>query len=67
MIHLTANSASVVNKPFLYLSGNGMCTCRAHLGQTARQTGRDIDGQEIVTLFPADAMELGLRCEVCPR
>lgn len=34
----------------LYLVDNGACYCRAHLGITAKTTGRDLSGQPILPI-----------------
>lgn len=38
----------------LFLTDNGRCLCGQHLGASARFTGRDISGQRILALAPAD-------------
>lgn len=52
----------------LYLGDNGRCYCGEHLGMTAKHTGRDISGQEIMPITPdaveeADRMGVTLTCE----
>ena len=39
----------------LYLGDNGACYYGAHLGATARYTGRDLSGQAVVPVRPRDA------------
>ena len=64
-----------VDDTALYLGDNGICLCGAHLGMTARYSGRDISGQRIYRLSPEDDREgrkmstefRGFRCEVCKR
>ncbi len=51
-----------------YLTDNGAVYCGEHLGATARATGRDISGQRIDAITPADAAEadrmgIELQCE----
>ncbi len=41
----------------IYLTDNGRALCGAHLGSSARYTGRDISGQPILPLTPADVRE----------
>ena len=64
-----------VDDTALYLGDNGICLCGAHLGMTARYSGRDISGQRIYRLSPEDDREgrrmsaecQGFKCEVCKR
>lgn len=54
----------------IYLTDNGAAYCGAHLGYTARATGRDISGQPIEPVTPdvareAVAMGCVLVCEQC--
>ena len=54
----------------LFLTDNGACYCGEHLGSSARFTGRDISGQEIVPVCQRDVAEFaswGLKptCERC--
>jgi hypothetical protein len=56
----------------LYLTDNGACLCGAHLGASAKFTGRDISGQPIELVTPAhvrEALSIGcpLSCESCGR
>ncbi len=58
----------------VYLTDNGAALCGAHLGASARMTGRDISGQAIEPVTPAVAREFqslaGGRvpeCELCGR
>lgn len=51
----------------LYLCDNGACRCGQHLGEQAKATGRDLSGQRIYQLEPADH-EVGtppFKCERC--
>lgn len=57
-----------VNASTLYICDNGHCYCGDHLGTTARFTGRDISGQEIMPITPdalreAEAMGWTPTCE----
>jgi hypothetical protein len=55
----------------IYLTDNGAALCGAHLGNTARTTGRDISGQPILEITPDIAAEYEkeygepLSCETC--
>lgn len=50
----------------LYLCDNGACYCGAHLGMTAKATGRDISGQRVLRLTDADRAEHPeIVCEGC--
>lgn len=52
----------------IYLTDNGRALCGEHLGASARFTGRDISGQEIYRVTPADVREWGpVCCETCGR
>lgn len=57
----------------LYICDNGACYCGEHCGCSARFTGRDISGQKVERVTPADAKyfrdECGaeLACETCGR
>lgn len=57
----------------LYLCDNGACYCGAHLGCTAQATGRDLSGQKIHRITPADVrylldeLDTLLSCETCGR
>jgi len=46
-----------VQSEALYLTDNGACYCGAHLGMTAKATGRDISGQPIHRVTPDDVRE----------
>lgn len=46
----------------LYLCDNGACYCGAHLGTSARRTGRDLSGQRIHRVTPAEAVEVAAEC-----
>jgi hypothetical protein len=56
----------------LYLCDAGHCLCAAHLGATARATGRDISGQAVHRVTEDDQHYMrhvyarSLSCEVCP-
>ena len=59
-----------VNDSTIYLTDNGAAYCGAHLGQTARTTGRDISGQPIEPVTPElakEALAMGweVACESC--
>jgi hypothetical protein len=61
-----------IDERMLYLTDNGATYCGAHLGYTARATGRDLSGQRIQAVTRAvarEAMAMGyvLRCESCGR
>jgi hypothetical protein len=54
----------------IYMTDNGATYCGAHLGTTARMTGRDISGQPIMAVTPdvlseAEAMGYVPKCETC--
>jgi hypothetical protein len=54
----------------IYLTDNGRALCGDHLGASARYTGRDISGQEIMEISPDMLGEPGvdmIRCESCGR
>jgi hypothetical protein len=52
----------------IYLTDNGAAYCGAHLGVTARMTGRDLSGQRIYLVTPEDVREAGpIACETCGR
>lgn len=56
----------------VYLCDNGAAYCGAHLGMTARYSGRDISGQPIQPCTPevvreAQAMGWTPECETCGR
>jgi hypothetical protein len=44
-----------INDATIYLTDNGAALCGAHLGTTARYTGRDISGQPIEPVGPEEA------------
>jgi hypothetical protein len=44
---LTKERRFRVHESALYLVDNGACYCGAHLGASARHTGRDLSGQAI--------------------
>jgi hypothetical protein len=61
---------AVVDDDALYLVDNGAVLCGAHLGSSARYTGRDISGQAIhrlnvFDLCTAKSEGWTVRCEVC--
>lgn len=41
-----------INPRSIYLTDNGRALCGAHLGSSAKHTGRDISGQEIMEVTP---------------
>lgn len=55
----------------IYLTDNGRALCGDHLGSSARYTGRDISGQKIEAVTPADVREMRsvygveIACESC--
>lgn len=56
----------------LYLTDGGAIYCGAHLGVTARMTGRDLSGQPILRITPETAraardMGCPCACETCGR
>ena len=62
--------APVLDDATLYLGDNGQCFCGACAGQSARYTGRDLSGQEVLPLVgpalsEARAMGWEPRCETC--
>lgn len=66
-----AKRAPRISDDALYFCDNGMVLCGAHLGSSARHTGRDISGQRIARVtavddaaFFADVGEL-CGCEMC--
>ena len=60
-----------VDDSAIYSTDNGALLCGRHLGYSAKTTGRDISGQRIYRLKPADlkafARETGWNvvCETC--
>lgn len=62
------NTSTETSTP-LFLVDNGACLCERHLGYTAAATGRDISGQPIHRITPADVEALGYapECETCRR
>ncbi len=56
-----------ISSETVYLTDNGAAYCGAHLGYTARTTGRDLSGQKILPLTPELAAEAGgdIACEKC--
>lgn len=62
----------VLQPDALYLGDNGRCLCGEHSGTSARYTGRDLSGQKVQRVTPADAAEalamgFTLKCERCGR
>ncbi len=62
----------VTREDALYITDNGATLCGAHLGASAKYTGRDISGQPILEVTPdvvQEARQMGetgcLRCEHC--
>jgi len=60
----------VSNPDTLYLTDNGRALCGAHLGASARFTGRDISGQKIQAVRAEDARAAkaegwAITCESC--
>ena len=54
----------------VYLGDNGMALCGAHLGMTAKCTGRDLSGQKIMRVVLAEVRAAGYadytpKCERC--
>ncbi len=43
-----------INNGSLYITDNGRTLCGGHLGMTAKMTGRDLSGQRIHKVTPAD-------------
>lgn len=60
-----------INGEAIYMTDNGAALCGEHLGSSARRTGCDISGQEILEVVPALAQvslsEFGFipSCENC--
>lgn len=62
----------MIHDTTIYLTDNGAVYCGAHLGATARATGRDLSGQPILAVTDAvareaKAMGLAAACERCGR
>lgn len=60
------------NPDTLYLTDNGCCLCGKHLGSSARFTGHDISGQEIMEITEevrqiaaGEFTDWQPRCEMC--
>ena len=55
----------------LYLGDNGRCFCGNHAGITAKVTGRDLSGQKVQKVTPADQeymraeFDATFECEDC--
>lgn len=61
-----------ISNEMVYLTDNGAAYCGAHLGITAKMTGRDLSGQAIQPVTPevlseAEAMGWEVSCERCGR
>ena len=59
-----------ISESTIYLTDNGAALCGAHLGASARTTGRDISGQPIEPVTPevareAQGMGYEVQCERC--
>ncbi len=48
----------VLDDDTLYITDNGAVYCGKHCGTSARYTGRDISGQEVMELTPDDVREM---------
>ncbi len=46
-----------ISEAMVYLTDNGAALCGKHLGSSAKHTGRDISGQEILPITPEIAAE----------
>ena len=57
---------NILNPKALYVCDNGACYCGAHAGYSAKTTGRDISGQLVYEVRPAEAKGFGIKCEECP-
>lgn len=61
----------ILDKDTLYSCDNGAVYCGEHCGASARYSGRDISGQEVMVLTKQDvanaraAYGVTLRCETC--
>jgi hypothetical protein len=55
----------VVSDSSLYLGDNGMCLCGAHLGYSARSTGRDLSGQRVMQVSPVMLADEGIPSMSC--
>lgn len=65
------NLAMQISETAVYLTDNGRMLCGKHLGYTARTTGHDISGLDIIELTPAlvragraDGLRIP-KCETC--
>lgn len=61
-----------ITDTMIYLTDNGAALCGAHLGSTAKRTGRDISGMTVEPVTPelaANAQRRGwdVSCERCGR
>lgn len=56
-----------ITDSMVYLTDNGAAYCGAHLGMTAKASGRDISGQPILPITPEIAADAGyeIKCEQC--
>jgi hypothetical protein len=66
------NQTMRIQDTTIYLGDNGRAYCGAHLGYTAKMTGRDLSGQKIYAIQPEDIAEIErdgvtIRCERCGR
>lgn len=68
-----ADDMATVSDSMVYLTDNGAALCGAHLGFTAKTTGRDVSGQAIMPLTPDAVAECERAygytpsCEQCGR
>lgn len=46
-----------ISNDMIYLTDNGRAVCGSHLGASARYTGRDLSGQEILPVTPDVAQQ----------
>jgi len=67
-----AHPQPVLDAGSLYLGDNGRCFCGAHAGHSAKYSGRDLSGQQVLRVTPAvvalsvaayGAEATSLRCE----
>lgn len=68
----TLNAHPSIIPTALYFTDNGAVLCGEHLGASARFTLRDLSGQPIARVTPADvaeaaALRVPLTCECCGR
>lgn len=59
----------IASETALYIGDNGALRCGQHLGHTARLTGRDLSGAEVLEVTPEvaalDDSGLEFACEIC--